>query len=92
MCLRPRGEADKRSFAATLHYDTTYDLTSEFRGNAPKLCGNKQRGEFFPKSGFSPDHNWLFRFFIVLNQYSRAASNSPLSPWITNELRLTTKR
>ena len=55
MCLRPRGEADKCSFAATLHYDTTYDLTSEFRGNAPKLCGNKQRGEFSPKLGFSPD-------------------------------------
>ena len=56
MCLRPRGEADKRSFAATLHYDTTYDLTSEFRGNAPKLCGNKQRGEFSPKLGFRGGH------------------------------------
>jgi len=41
MCLRPRGEADKRSFAVTLYYDDTYDLTSEFRGNAPKLCADK---------------------------------------------------
>ena len=52
MCLRPRGEADKRSLAATLHYGPTYDLTSEFRGNAPKLCGDKQRGKFSPKLGF----------------------------------------
>ena len=76
----------------TTHYDTTYDLTSEFRGNAPKLCGNKQRGEFFPKLGFSADHNWLFRFFIVLNQYSKTASNCPLSPCIIKEFRLTTNR
>ena len=56
MCLRPRGEADKRSLAATLHYGPTYDLTSEFRGNAPKLCGDKQRGAFSPKLGFRGGH------------------------------------